>query len=103
MTTEEPRSGLPLEFLHAIAAEAVPDSPPIRMAVEKARNLPEGTHRDDLLLALLRGALSDSAPEWLFQAAIRQRFPEGEPALRKLLHVSGCRSPRTPGVSGSPA
>jgi hypothetical protein len=34
MTTEEPRSGLPIEFLHAIAAEAGPDSPPIRMAVE---------------------------------------------------------------------
>ncbi|MGW7610843.1 hypothetical protein ACWGKW_26900 [Streptomyces sp. NPDC054766] len=74
MTTEEPRSGLPIEFLHAIAAEAGLDSPPIRMAVEKTRNLPEGTRRDDLLLALLRGALSDSAPEWLLQAAIDSGF-----------------------------
>lgn len=70
MTTDEPRSGLPIEFLLAIAAEASPDSPPIRMALEKARDLPEGTHRDDLLLALLRGALSESAPEWAIKAAI---------------------------------
>jgi hypothetical protein len=70
MTTDEPQSGLPIEFLRAIAAEAGPDSPPIRMAVEKARVLPEGTHRDDLLLALLRGALSGSAPEWILKAAV---------------------------------
>ncbi|MEU5698978.1 hypothetical protein [Streptomyces aurantiacus] len=69
MTTDEPRSGLPVEFLLAIAAEAGPGSPPIRMALEKARDLPEGTHRDDLLLALLRGALSGSAPEWMLKAA----------------------------------
>lgn len=70
MTTDEPRAGLPIEFLRTIAAEAGPDSPPTRMAVEKVRDLPEGTHRDDLLLALLRGALSESAPVWALKAAI---------------------------------
>lgn len=70
MTNDEARSGLPIAFLHAIAAEAAPDSPPLRMAAEKARELPAGSDRDDLLLALLLGALSGSAPEWMLQAAV---------------------------------
>jgi hypothetical protein len=76
MTTDEPRSGLPIEFLLAVAAEARPDSPPIRMALERARDLSEGTHRDDLLLALLRGALSDSAPDWMLKAAVDSGLKE---------------------------
>ncbi|MFI8350374.1 hypothetical protein [Streptomyces sp. NPDC085596] len=70
MTTDEPRSGLPIEFLRTVAAEAGPESPPVRMAVERARELPTGHSRDDLLLTLLRGALSDSAPEWLLKVAV---------------------------------
>ncbi|MFI8930065.1 hypothetical protein ACIG3E_20580 [Streptomyces sp. NPDC053474] len=70
MTSDEARSGLPIAFLHVIAAEAAPGSPPIRMAAERARELPAGSDRDDLLLALLLGALSDSAPEWMLQAAV---------------------------------
>lgn len=70
MTIEEPRSGLPIEFLRAIAAQSGPDSPPVRMAVARARELPAGSARDDLLLALLRGALSTSAPGWMLSAAI---------------------------------
>ncbi|MGN9755996.1 hypothetical protein [Streptomyces sp. SD31] len=69
MTADEPRSGLPIEFLRTVAAEADSDSPPVRMAVEKARALPPGNARDDLVLALLQGALSDCAPEWMLQAA----------------------------------
>ncbi|MFB7609854.1 hypothetical protein [Streptomyces gardneri] len=70
MTAEEPRTGLPIEFLRTIAVRAEPDSPPARMAVERARNLPESGARDDLILALLSGALGSSAPEWMLQAAI---------------------------------
>ncbi|MFG2680783.1 hypothetical protein [Streptomyces sp. NPDC048392] len=70
MIVEEPRSGLPIEFLRAIAAQSGPDSPPVGMAVARAHELPEGSARDDLLLALLLGALSASAPEWMLSAAI---------------------------------
>ena len=76
MTTDEPRSGLPIEFLLAIVAEAGPGSPPIGMALEKARELQEGTHRDDLLLALLSGALSASAPQWILEAAVDSGLKE---------------------------
>ncbi|MEV1009817.1 hypothetical protein [Streptomyces sp. NPDC049881] len=75
--TDEPRSGLPVAFLVAVAAEAGPDSPPIRMALEKARDLPEGRLRDDLLLTLLRGAFSGSAPEWMLRAAAEGGLKEG--------------------------
>ncbi|MEW2134101.1 hypothetical protein [Streptomyces sp. NPDC005435] len=40
------------------------------MAVEKVRDLPPGDARDDLLLALLRGALRDTAPEWILKEAV---------------------------------
>ncbi|GAA2215948.1 hypothetical protein GCM10009850_114160 [Nonomuraea monospora] len=70
MTSEQPRSGLPVEFLCAIAAEASPGSPPIRMATERTRALPEGRARDALLLILLLGAHKSSAPEWMLKAAI---------------------------------
>ncbi|WP_269857921.1 hypothetical protein [Streptomyces sp. RPT161] len=77
MTTEEPRSGLPIEFLRTIAAEAGPDSPPIRMAVERTRELPEGHARDDLLLSLLLGALSGSAPDWMLKNAVDSDLGKG--------------------------
>ncbi|MEV6753146.1 hypothetical protein [Streptomyces sp. NPDC051214] len=85
MTNDEPRSGLPFAFLHVIAAEAAPDSPPIRMAVEKGQELPAGRDRDDLLLALLRGALSELAPEWMLKAAAdsdlqKESSPYGGPS-----------------------
>lgn len=70
MTTDEPRSGLPIEFLRTLAAQAGPDSPAIRMAVERVRELPEGHSRNDLLLVLLLGPLSGSAPEWMLKAAV---------------------------------
>lgn len=61
---------MPVEFLSAVVAVAGPDSPPTHGAVERVRAMPEGLARDDLMLALLRGALSEHAPEWLLQAAI---------------------------------
>ncbi|MFI9082151.1 hypothetical protein ACIGW8_37980 [Streptomyces sioyaensis] len=70
MTNDEPRSGLPIEFLQTIAAEAGPDSPPVRMAAERAQALPDGQRRDGLLLALLLDALSSSAPKWMLKAAV---------------------------------
>lgn len=80
MTSDEARSGLPIAFLHVIAAEAAPDSPPIRMAVERARELPAGSDRDDLLLALLLGALSDAAPEWMLQATMDSDLQKESPS-----------------------
>ncbi|MGW6456618.1 hypothetical protein ACWF94_11970 [Streptomyces sp. NPDC055078] len=80
MTSDEARSGLPIAFLHVIAAEAAPDSPPIRMAAERARELPAGNDRDDLLLALLLGALSDSAPEWMLQTAVDSDLQKESPS-----------------------
>lgn len=81
MTAEEPRTGLPIEFLRTIAAWSGPDTPPVRMAVERARKLAAGSGRDDLILALLRGALSTSAPEWMLQAAIDGGLATGETHL----------------------
>ncbi|MFE6397510.1 hypothetical protein [Streptomyces alboflavus] len=80
MTSDKARSGLPNAFLHVIAAEAAPDSPPVRMAAERARELPASTDRDDLLLALLLGALSDAAPEWMLQAAVDSDLQKENPS-----------------------
>ncbi|MEU4152941.1 hypothetical protein [Streptomyces sp. NPDC026659] len=52
------------------------------MAVEKARDLPAGDARDDLLLALLRGALRDAAPEWILKEAVESDLAkEAQPYL----------------------
>ncbi|MFE2595641.1 hypothetical protein ACFXCZ_03910 [Streptomyces sp. NPDC059396] len=70
MARTEPQSGLPVEFLRAVVAEAGPDSPPTRAAVERVRAMAEGRDRDDLMLALLGGALRDVAPDWMLRAAV---------------------------------
>jgi hypothetical protein len=70
MSNNEHLSGLPIAFLRTIVAEARPDTPPVRMALEKVRSMPSGESRDNLLLDLLRGALSRSAPGWLLEAAV---------------------------------
>ncbi|GGN18726.1 hypothetical protein FHR83_004040 [Actinoplanes campanulatus] len=72
MSTNEPQSGLPVEFLHAVVAGASADSPQTGMAVERLRSMADGTVRDGLILALLRGALKDSAPVWMLEAAIER-------------------------------
>jgi hypothetical protein len=48
------------------------------MAVERARQLPAGSARDGLVLALLCGALSACAPQWLLQVAIDSGLREEE-------------------------
>lgn len=70
MTDTRPRSGLPVEFLRVLAERSDADTPPVRIAAENVQQLPDGSARDGLILALLRGALSASAPQWLIQAAI---------------------------------
>ncbi|MGW1321547.1 hypothetical protein ACWD64_03375 [Streptomyces antibioticus] len=59
------------------------------MALAKARELPEGTHRDDLLLALLGGALSTSAPQWVLRAAVDSGLKEeAQPYEGSHLHLA---------------
>ena len=77
MSPSEPRSGLPTAFLHAVARLAGPTSPPTRAALDRVRDMVDGYERDELMLALLRGALRESAPLWLLTAALEQE-PGGQ-------------------------
>ncbi|WP_170215186.1 hypothetical protein [Micromonospora aurantiaca] len=45
---------------------------PTRLAVEQARIMPDSDSRNTLILALLRGPLSGSAPEWMLEVAVDQ-------------------------------
>lgn len=70
MTSEDMRTGLPPAFLAALAGQAGPQAPPVRLALQRVQDLPEGTARDGLLLALLEGALHETAPQWLLEQAL---------------------------------
>ncbi|MGX5183063.1 hypothetical protein ACWKT5_09615 [Streptomyces avermitilis] len=70
MTSDDTRTGLPPAFLAALAGQAGPQAPPVRLALQRVQDLPDGTVRDGLLLALLEGALHERAPQWLLEQAI---------------------------------
>jgi hypothetical protein len=70
MTSDDMRTGLPPAFLAALAGQAGPQAPPVRLALQRVQGLPEGAARDGILLALLEGALHETAPQWLLEQAI---------------------------------
>ncbi|MGW1966225.1 hypothetical protein ACWCPD_38930 [Streptomyces sp. NPDC001935] len=70
MTSEDTRTGLPPAFLAALAGQAGAQAPPVRLALQRVQDLPDGAARDGLLLALLEGALRETAPPWLLEQAI---------------------------------
>ncbi|MGK5530642.1 hypothetical protein [Streptomyces sp. URMC 129] len=79
MDNAQAQSLLPASFLRALAAEAEPGSAPVRLAAERARALPIGYERGELVEALLTGAYREEAPEWLLAVAIDndlERQPE---------------------------
>ncbi|QKW37062.1 hypothetical protein HUT06_26140 [Actinomadura sp. NAK00032] len=63
------KSGLPDNFLYAIAKAGSPDSPAVRMVVERVRAMDASLQRDDLLLVLLCETLTEVAPEWMLRTA----------------------------------
>ncbi|MFB4304312.1 hypothetical protein [Actinomadura sp. NTSP31] len=69
MAQADSKSGLPNEFLYAMAKGGSPDSPAVRMVVERVRVMDAGSQRDNLLLVLLRETLTEAAPEWMLRTA----------------------------------
>jgi hypothetical protein len=65
-------SGLPVEFVTAVAAMAGPGTAVALFASDQARVLPTGPDRERLLTGLLALAFHESAPIWLLEAAIDQ-------------------------------
>ncbi|MFE4830708.1 hypothetical protein [Streptomyces sp. NPDC056672] len=82
MTSDDMRTGLPPAFLVALAGQAGPQAPPVRLALRRVQDLPEGTARDDLLLALLEGALHETAPQWLLEQALESGLRDDQDAQR---------------------
>ncbi|MEV0006415.1 hypothetical protein AB0H28_29610 [Micromonospora sp. NPDC050980] len=72
MSNTDSSPGLPVEFLTTLVIDSGPDTPPTQLAVEQVRVMPDSDSRNTLILVLLQGPLSGSAPEWMLQVAIDQ-------------------------------
>ncbi|MFD0632369.1 hypothetical protein [Catenulispora yoronensis] len=72
-------SGLPIEFVTAVAAQAAATSAAAFFAADQARAAAKGRDGERLLSALLAGPFQESAPTWLLEEAIARGLGEGDP------------------------